>query len=365
MILFLIVLLFFIVGIHYFGNNKLTLCIIIAILFFVVRYRDINVGTDYSEYISFYVNYRGGFLDNFTLNYLGSLVGENTSEVDPDIARSYEPGWLFLVTMSKKFDWTYQNFQAFLFLIQVLTLAFCCRLMNFNLLHVLFFWYILFYYFAYFNITRQSLAMSFGLIFYCSILNARYLLAVTSLILSLCFHFTSLVMLFVIPIFVFPKIFKYKLFLIFFSTLIGMWSLEIITNINFINGYKVYADVEKISAFDLSLRSIYILLNIVLLFVVIHSTNEINKINFFNNIWMFSIILQIVLVNYKYGARLYEYFSVVSIFCLIPMFLGRKHSGRIKPMYVLVLSVTIILFLWNIFFNTYGVSHNYWIFSIR
>ena len=205
--------------------------------------------------------------------------------------------------------------------------------------------------------------MSFGLIFYCSIYKGRFFLSITSLILALSFHFTSVIMLFAIPIFIFPNIFKFKILLIIISIIVGMFSFEILLeNMNYLNGYSTYGDVQKINGIDLSLRSIYILLNCLLFLAVIYSPSDVKKIDFFNNIWMFSIALQIILINYNYGARLYEYFSVISVFSLIPILFEKKDFGSRKPISLLVLILVIILFFWNIFFNMYGVSHDYGLF---
>jgi hypothetical protein len=360
MIIYVFILLLFLISIRYFGRDRVILFFIISILLLVVRYRDKKVGTDYSEYINYYQSYSGSFLDNFAVNYVGSVISKNVTEGDASISRSFEPGWILLISISKKFDLTYQNFQAMLFLVQIILLFVCLRMINMSLLCGLFFWYVLFYYFSYFNIIRQSLSMSFGLLFYCSIYNRRFFLSITSFILALSFHFTSIIILFAIPIFMFPSIFKFRIVVIIVSVILGIFSFEIILKyLSDLNGYSTYGDVEKINGIDLSLRSIYIFLSYLLFLVVSHSPSDVKKVDFFNNIWLFSIALQIILINYSYGARLYEFFSVISVFSLIPIISGKKFVASHRMIYLLVLILSTVQFFWNIYFNTYGVSQGY------
>lgn len=301
--------------------NKLLLYIFIFILFILLGFRGLDVGTD-------------------TLNY----------EAYFDIIKSgvnlpVEIGWVFL---NKAVLFFGGSFRIFLLIVSALTLIpifYVIRRQSVNPLLSIFLFYTLYLYFYSFNISRQALAMSIVFFSYPFLHDVKRVKYLTLILLASLFHYTALI--------AFPLLFvskltvkKYQVFiLIIFTVTVGLFMADFVFNSISDIIYSNYK--ERVELGNLLGNGMYLLvLNCFFLFIYFTCTPK----DLYFKIFFTYILASNLLVRIPYSNRVLMYLSIIQVLFL-PYYLYQTKK-ELRPLIAFI----IILYAYVIYFRTFGAG---------
>jgi len=305
-------------------NNKVGnrfLGISFFLLFILLGFRDVSVGTD-------------------TINYL--TIFERVVNSD---YKGVEPGWIFLNNLTYYLG---LKFEFLLVLTALLTLApvyYIIKRSSVNPMLSLFFYYTLYFYFDAFNITRQALAVVIVLVAMVQLINNKKIFFILIVLLASTFHLTALIALPLIFVDKIPDNMLIYLLGIPISLLIGVVGFEIFYKIAPNTEYAHYAeavDIDNLKAgkgFLLALNAFFVFVLLVIKEKDIH----------FKMFFVY-VLSQNLTTKVPYGYRLVLYFSIIQVLFL-PLFVK---NNKLKGNEKILCTVAVILYTYILLYRLYG-----------
>ena len=319
----------------------------IAILILGI-FRGIDVGTDYQSYINFF-NFQNYSDINFDFNSIKSYLTLETIE-----GKQLEPLWSLLNYFILTIDGSY-FFVNLITLVSVVSLySYTFKRQSKNPALSFLLLYALFFYFATFNIVRQSIATSFIFCSYYFFANKKYISGVSSLTIASLFHFTAIFGIFPILLLIIPS-YKIKtnsaIYLLSMSLLFGTYiSGSILSQVEIDTIYTNYTEnkIEGIKNFIISYINYF--LQFLLFFVVVWTRKKSVIDDKFTQIWLIGLILQNIFLEFLFFSRLADYFLVAQLIA-IPYYLPSQNYTSIintNKKFISVIIIIIIFFSFNI-----------------
>lgn len=241
------------------GKKNLYLFIIAFLLMlFIAGFRDLSVGTDTQNYFEIYELLR-------------------LNETPPWF--TIEPGWRVLNKLAITLN---TGYESVVFIASVLTLSpvfVTIWKYSYRPFVSVLFYFLLFFYFQSFNVTRQMIAIAFIFSGYNDYLHGRKRSFYVQLCVAVLFHYSALLAL------IFPAIFKYvkikvswALFLLPLTYVLGILVIpNIIQYMPLIGKYSVYL-LEEV---DTSFSAPRFLINCLCLFIILTSAKTDNHLKLF------------------------------------------------------------------------------------
>lgn len=303
--------------------GRLLLAIVFSILFILLGFRTINVGTDTINYLEIFE--RINYYDNKEIEY----------------------GWKALNVAIFNIGINFQGFIAVTAFITLLPVYITVKKHSVNPMFSLFFYYTLYFYFNAFNISRQALAVVIVLSAMPLLLKDSKTKYILYVLLASSFHTTALVTL---PLVFINKIPNYTL--IYFagvalSLLIGVKGYSLFYSIASDTDYAHYAavaDLDNLEAGKLFLLALNAFFALVLVF-----TKEKNT---YFNIFFVYVMMANLTSKVPYGYRLAIYFAIVQVLFL-PSFVK---NNNLKGNWKIISVIAVILYSYILFFRSFGAG---------
>ena len=310
------------VSILLFKQKNYTVAIIYLVtLLIIAGFRDQSVGTD-------------------TINYL-----EHYSHVLNGLSLRTEPLWTYLIKVIVYFGGDFQTLllvSSFLTLLPIFYVIY--KKSPYPLLSI-FLYVSLYYYFYSFNIIRQCIAMSFGLLSISQLIDRKKISSLLFLILAFLFHYSSIILL---PAFVFIHFFKSNKNIFYYLTLALSFISGLFFGSNLLDFAQKYIYSDYIIDYQLNLlgNSIYLLIvNTVFVFVTIIIKE---KDKWFHLFYMYVILLNL-LSRIPFGNRFSMFYGICSII-FIPLLLKNNRLKNKQEVFLVLVSV-IVMALFTLFIN--------------
>ncbi|WP_411686487.1 EpsG family protein [Acinetobacter pseudolwoffii] len=304
-------------------NQSIYLLCSYLILLFLSAFRDISVGTDTESYE----------------NIFYQIVSNN------DYLLSIEPGWIFL---NKAVDYMGFDFRGILVISSFLTLSLIfltVKKYSFNPMFSIALFYLLYFYFISFNISRQLLAVSIVLISTVLILNNKKISSFCLILLASFFHQSALIAL-ILYFYIFIS--NKKPFIItgiIVSMIFGIFGANIITQVVGYTEYSYYIENYENNSV-LGKTFLLILFNMFFIYLTLCLKEYSNEFKIF---YIFILILNMTILI-PFGSRFVLYFSIYQIL-FFPYFIN-KISGTRNFKIFSIFIVTLYSFI--IFFTSLG-----------
>lgn len=303
--------------------GKLLLFIVFVILFILLGFRSINVGTD-------------------TINYLE--IFERINYYDN---KEIEIGWKILNTSIFNIGIGYQGFIVLIAFITLLPVYITVKKHSVNPMFSIFFYYTLYFYFNAFNISRQALAVVIILAAMPLLLKDKKTIYILFVLLASSFHTTALVAL---PLVVINKMPNYTLIYFLGVTLslfIGIKGFTLLYSLAPETDYAHYAEAVDTSNLKAGM-SFLLALNIFFFFVLFFIRE---RSTYFNLFFVYVMVTNIT-SKVPYGYRLVMYFSIAQVLFL-PFFI--RHN-KFKGNWNIISIIAVILYSYLLFFRSYGTG---------
>lgn len=304
-------------------NQSIYLLCSYLILLFLSAFRDISVGTDTESYEAIF---------HQIVNYNNEVL-------------RVEYGWIFLNEIILFLGFDFRGvivLSSFL----ILTLVFLVvKKYSYNPMLSISLFYLLYFYFFSFNITRQLIAVSIVLIGIVLILRGKKNLFFLSVILASIFHQSALIALIIL---FFNKITNKKSFLILYiiiSMVLGLFGANLISKIIDYTGYGYYVENYNNNSF-LGNSFLLILFNsffIYLIFCIREISGEFK-------IFYFFIIMLNLTILIPFGSRFILYFSIYQILFFPYFIYSISQNNNVKLLSVLI----VLLYSFLIFLTSIG-----------
>lgn len=310
-----------------FSKSKFFLWVSFIILFLLLGFRDISVGTDTVVYANMFAEYHDGLYFNLV-----------------------EPGWVFL---NKSIDFLGGDFNTVLWFTAIIILLPVFygvgKYSDYPLLSI--FIYITFYYYFYsFNIMRQSIAQGFVFLSFCffnmekSVIKQNKSFFI-SFIIAFLFHYTSIVYLLFIGIFYFIKNNTYKTYAVLFISFfigIGFNSIILKGTTLFLTAYAN----EEVSENFLSGLINLLVLNLAFIFISSFVKNK--------DKWYYGFFMFISISNIMNGITIGNRIVMFAGMFLIIFFAGLFNNLRLHKKWNLILFIFIVAYSYFRFFRLLG-----------
>lgn len=293
-------------------------------LLLLSAFREVRVGTDTEHYEDLFYTIANNNSDSFRV----------------------EPGWVFLnkLIVFQDFD-----FRAVLVLSSFITLTLIFIIVkkySSNPMLSISFFYLLYFYFFSFNISRQMLAVSIVLMGIIFLLKDKRILFFISIFLASLFHQTALI---AFLLYFYNKISNQKFFIIFFiilSMFFGVFGVSILRNIIGYTNYSLYVDNYDISGI-IGKSFLLILFNAFFIYIIL----SLKKFSSEFKIFYLFIIMFNLTVLIPFGSRLILYFSVYQIL-FYPYFLVNLNQNTKN--FKLISIFMLILYSFFVFIISFG-----------
>lgn len=306
-------------------NQNFYLLLSFFILFILSAFRDISVGTDTAHYEDFFKSIE------LNIEWVRAAI---------------EPGWVFLNDLVLYFGGEYRDLiviSSFLTLLPVFIVA---KKYSLNPMLTISSYYLLYFYFYSFNISRQILAVSFVLISLIFLLKKRIFIFCFLIFIASLFHTSVLLCLLLIFV---DKITDNKNILIIFSifsAFLGIWGHGYISQIVSLTGYSDYIlYYEAGSVLGNSL--LLILFNSFLFFILFTA----RKITIEVKLFFIYIVLMNVTIRIPLADRLILNFAIFQIL-FYPYYL--HYLGKFDKKSKIIAIIFILSFLYMLFLNRFG-----------
>lgn len=271
--------------IFYKRKSILLLGVSFVVLLLFAGYRGENVGTDTLQYYNHYLYMKAG----------AKLLTE--------------PLWKFLL---QSVVFLHGDFQTVLVLSSILTLLpifFVVYKVSPYPLLAIFLYVALYYYFYSFNIIRQSIALSFGLLSIYFFLDKKRLLFVFAGIIAIMFHYSAAIVLLGLLIFRFvKKVSKVQeMIIISASFFIGLFVNNYFQSFFQNYFYSNYVSTKELSFFG----NLILLLGLNTLFLIIQKVIKVK--NDWYYLFFYFIVLSNLLIRIPFGNRFTMYYGITMI----------------------------------------------------
>lgn len=290
-------------------KSKLLLMLSGIILFFIIAFRALSVGTDTS-------NYQNHFL----------YISHGTS-IDIEFL------WFYLNKIIAYYNGDFSNVLQLAALLTLVPIYIVIGKKSIYPLLSVFFYLAFYYYFYSFNIMRQGIAMSWGLLTIVSFIEGKKKWVVLFLPIAILFHYSAAIilpMLFIVYLFCKKKV-EYTLPLQIGTMVLGLFLYELIIQSLTKHFYSNYSEIQGLNFFGNFIS--LLLLNA--LFILIKKIT-INR-DYWYYFFLVFILLSNVLVRIPYGNRITMFLGILQI-VFLPNLLGAKipkvYKGLIYPLII-------------------------------
>lgn len=294
------------------------------ILFVLSAYRDVNVGTDTKNY-----------------EFLFGQFGYG----DEWIGYAIEPGWVFLNEFVISYGGQYRDLIIISSLLTLIPIFFVAKKYSHNPMLTISIFYLLYFYFLSWNVTRQSIALSLFLIGLILLLKNRRLWFVSVVVFAALFHESILVTLPLIFINKVPTNKAKLLTYIFIAMVLGIYGIGYISSIAKLIGYGIY--IQEFASGNILGNLIFLLIfNSFFAFILFTSAKVTIEVKLF---FVFIFVLNLT-TRLPFGDRIVLYFSIYQIL-FYPYYLStlKNHTtGSIFISYILIILFIYVMFIQNI-----------------
>lgn len=321
----------------FYSNNRYYINLILIILFLLSVFRSINVGTDYYNYKIIYE----------TLSQIGinEQIEKYKSIYDNLFTetRTFEPLFYFIYFLFNKIGISFFSLNVFLSAIFLILANHISK--KFSVSHVssLVLFFLLFYYFMFFNTNRQAFAILFSVLsFYNYGKNKVYFFIFS--ILAFSSHFSSLIFLILIPFF---KYFNFSKRLSYIAILISFLIGFLITKIGDL-GIGFYGLYTQYFVDDYSFNYVLLYNLSCMMIYFVFSFFYKKKYTTIVNIWILGLILQNLFLNFLYLYRISDYFLIFQVLAIPLIFFNTRNKN-------ILIFMSTLFFLYNLILNRQGV----------
>lgn len=306
-------------------NQNFYLLLSFFILFILSAFRDISVGTDTKNYEELF----------------------NSFEMGVEwIREEIEPGWVFLNDLVIFFGGGYQDLLIISTLLTLIPVFIIAKKDSINPMFTISLYYLLYFYFYSFNISRQLIAVSFILFALTQLLNRKNISFLILIGFASFFHVSALICL---PLLFLNKLpnDNFKLISISIASMfVGLFGIDYISKIVGLTGYNIY--VEYYDSGNILGNAIFLILfNALFIFILLTSKKITSELKLY---FVFILFLNLT-IRLPMGNRLLLYFSVYQVL-FYPYYLSvlNKFSSKSKSILILI----ILLFSYTIFYMSFG-----------
>ncbi|QQT53187.1 EpsG family protein [Sphingobacterium multivorum] len=286
-------------------KSAFLLIISFLVLLLYAGFRGENVGTDTPQYYNHFLYVRAG-VDLVT-----------------------EPLWKFLLQSVVFFKGDFHTVLLISSSITLLPIFFVIfRLSPYPLLSI-FFYVALYYYFYSFNIIRQSIALSFGLLSIYFYFEKKSFLFIISVIIAVMFHYSAVIIMIGTLMYRFIKKITWvqEMFIIGGSFFVGLFINNYFQSLFQTYFYSNYQSTKELSFFG----NLILLLGLNTLFLIIQKVVQVK--NQWYYMFFYFIVLSNLLVRIPFGNRFTMYYGITLVIFL-PLLLNNnklslKHKGLI------------------------------------
>ena len=334
MIIYILVLFIFL---FFYSNNRYHINLILIILFLLSVFRSINVGTDYFNYKIIYETVSQIGINEQIENY--KLIFDDISRGN----RTIEPLFYLIYFFSKKIGFSFFSLNVFLSAIFLIIVNYTSKKLSVSHVSSLVLFFLLFYYFMFFNINRQVFAILFSVLSFYNYGKNKVNFLIFS-ILAFSSHFSSLIFLTLIPFFKYFRFNKKLSYIaIIISFLVGFLTTK--TSVFNIGYYNLYTDfmVDSYSFYYVLLYN----LSCMMLYFVFSFFNK-KRNTTIVNIWVLGLILQNLFINFQYLYRLSDYFLIFQVFAIPLIFFNTRNKN-------ILIFMSALFFLFNLLLNRQGI----------
>ncbi len=184
---------------------------LLGVILIAVASRPFSIGSDTLDYVFYYTRLINNFLPNYDYEFLFSAISKVTA-----FFAFPTPFFFAIISLI--------NCCSFVVLAKMLIVYLNQSIESYKLLLLLFFFLCVspFFFSTQVNVLRQGLAITVLLIFYISLLNKSHFLSLALVaLISLGFHKTSIIYLFLFPLFYFSYIYVLRMTLVLFCIYIS------------------------------------------------------------------------------------------------------------------------------------------------
>lgn len=328
MFLFLIISFFLLLG-TLLPKEKQNLYLLISfiILFILSAFRGENVGTD-------------------TINYKDLF---NSFQLNIDWIRlSIEPGWLFLNDVIIFLGGEYRHLIILSSFLTLASVFFVAKKYSLNPMLSILAYYLLYFYFYSFNISRQLLAVSIVLVAFLFLIKNRIFLFAILIFFASLFHSSALICLLLILV---NKLSgdKYILSLLsFLSGIVGLFGYQLISKLAKFSDYESY--VLTYEHGNLLGNSLFLVIYQSFLIFILFT---VKKVTLEVKIFCFYIIFMSITIRIPFADRLILYFAAFQILFFPYYLLKQANFDKNSRSIAFFL---ILMFLYIIFFRVFGAG---------
>jgi len=298
-------------------NQGILLTLFAIVLIFLSGFRAIDVGTDTIHYKTYFDRIASG---------------ENLS---------VEIGWITLNKIIQLFDGSYQLLVFLVSLLTIIPIYFTLKKHSVNPLFSLFLYFTLYFYFYSFNISRQTLAISFVLLAFTYLLNKKKVVYILLILLASTFHTSALITLPLLFVHKIPDIKIIYVVSIVIAAFIGLLSTNLIFSQISHTAYSGY--VDKIELKNVAGNASYLLiLNTFFIFILLIT----KKRELFFKIFFIYVVLSNLIIRIPFSNRLLLYFAIIQILYLPQLIYNSEEKN--KPILISI----IILYAYIIFMTS-------------
>lgn len=306
--------------------NKQTLAFILSfiVLFILFAFRGIEVGTDTINYAYYFDSY-------YDSEWMRSAM---------------EPGWVLVNDIASYFGWGYRGVMVISSLLCLLPIYYAASKHSKNAMLVILLYFLFYYYLRSFNITRQFVAVGFGLLSIISFLNRRNIFFLLYLFIAFLFHKSALVLLFLYSIRFIPSQFIIYALLIAATFVVGLFGPTVLYKIISLTPYAKYLLNYEYGNF-LGNAAAGLLLNSYYLIALYYGKNLEKE----NKVFLLFVLIFNVTIRLPFAERLLLYFSIYQIIYFTYVLNDIKNVENRMFFYIMI-----IVAAYFVFFRSFGAG---------
>lgn len=327
MLLFIIVSIFLLCGALIPPRSQgIYLFVSFIVLFIMMAYRDLSVGTDTLQYETIF-------------RYI---------EADYDWVKSaIEPSWALLNSIVVYFGGDFRDFLVLTSLIVLIPIFLIARRYSQNPMFSIFLYYLLYFYFYAFNITRQAVAINIVLLALVALIKQKRLYFILLVLVASTFHYSALV---ILPVLLVNRISSNNAVLISITAISMISGLLLPSYILSIIKSTIYS-----YAFNYSLGNFFgnflslLMYNSLFLFILLTTKDKEIKFKLF---FIFIILLNLT-ARIPFGNRLLLYIAIFQII-FYPYYIASLKSKNQN--YKVLVILVFITFFYIHFYRIFGAG---------
>lgn len=301
------------------GKQDIFIAVSFILMFYILAYRGLSVGTD-------------------TLNY--EMAFNNLSSGADWIRSELEFGWVFLNDAVILFDGEFRDLLVISAALTLLPIFYVAKKYSYNPMLTILFYYLFYFYFYSFNIMRQSIAISIIFLSLAAFLNNRIKTFLFFIFLASTFHYSAFIFLFIYLAKIGWE--KKNIYLsLIVSLLFGILGVDIFSKIISFVGYSSY--ILDYEYGDVVGNLLFLLVINTILFLFLLSEKN---ISIYMKVFFIYVVFLNFLIRIPFSARLILYFAICQIL-IYPYLLRNFNTNDINLKvltYIFVVSMAYITF---------------------